>query len=146
MMITFFVPGIPVAKGSGRAFFNKGMKRPIVVQDNAARQKPWASAISYFAQEAGTTILDGPVSLRLLFVMPRPKSHYRTGMNAHLLKPNAPGWHTSTPDLDKLIRCVKDALTNIAWKDDRQVCEMHDLAKIYGDRPGVQITIKGVDE
>lgn len=117
--ITFFVPGTPVAKGSARAFFRKGMAHPVVVQDNSERQKPWASLISIMAQQAGLSPVENGCVLHLCFNMPRPKSHFRANGDvkpAHFERP-----HTSKPDLDKLIRCVLDALTGVAYLDDSQV-------------------------
>jgi len=143
-MITFFVPGIPVAKGSAKAFYNKHTGRAIVSQTNRERQRPWASMISVCAQNTGCQVYGGGVSLSLLFIMPRPKSHYGTGKNSQNLKMSAPTFHTSTPDLDKLIRCVKDALKGIVYKDDSQVCKMTEVVKAYGEAPGVQITVEEV--
>jgi Holliday junction resolvase RusA-like endonuclease len=141
MKILLFVPGVPVPKGSAKSFYSPKSKRIVTMQDNRDRQKPWASMISYFAQEAGCEVSQGPMSLRLSFTMPRPKSHYGTGKNASVLKPAAPINHTSTPDLDKLIRCVKDALTGVAWRDDSQVCFVV-ARKAYGDLPGVSMAIE----
>jgi len=39
--------------------------------------------------------LEGALSVSMIFNMPRPKSHYRTGRYSHLLKSNAPKLHTS---------------------------------------------------
>jgi Holliday junction resolvase RusA-like endonuclease len=141
-MKSFCVPGIPVAKGSAKAFYNRKLGRAMVIQDNRERQKPWASLISYHAQEAGCKPMDGGVCLTLQFVMPRPKAHYGTGKNATRLKEPTLDFHIVKPDLDKLIRCVKDALTGVAWHDDSQVCLMREVWKRYGDIPGVEIEIK----
>ena len=73
--------------------------------------------------------------------MPRLKGHYGTGKNAGTLKPSAPLFHTSKPDLDKLVRCIKDALTGIAWKDDAQV-SLVCATKVYDEQPGARISIK----
>lgn len=135
--ITFFVPGTPVAKGSAKAFYNRKINRAFVTQTNLEKQKPWVSLISVMAQEAGLTITDGPVSVRLEFRMPRPKSHF--GKKG--LKPNAPLWHRSKPDVDKLVRAVLDSLTGIAYLDDSQVCDSHEI-KQYSEQPGVLITIE----
>ena len=141
-MKSFFVAGTPISKGSAKSFFSKKSGSIVTMQDNRDRQRPWSSLISYTAQQVGCQPLNGPVSLTLKFYMPRPKNHYGTGRNARTLKLSAPKYHTSTPDLDKLIRCVKDALTGVAWKDDKQVCVMPRTEKIYGDTPGVYIEIK----
>jgi len=139
---SFFVPGVPVPKGSAKAFMNKGMKFPVVIQDNVEKQKPWASSIGYSAQMSGFEVKNGPVSIGVTFYMPRLKSHFGTGKNSERVKDSAPTYHISKPDLDKLIRCVKDALTGIAWKDDSQVCVCTRLEKIYSLQPGALITIE----
>ena len=145
MRKSFFVAGVPVPKGSAKAFMNNGMKFPVVVQDNAEKQKPWASAIAYTAQQSGVQYIErGPIRLSVIFYMPRLGSHFGTGKNSGILKPGAPVYHTAKPDLDKLLRCVKDALTGITWKDDAQVAVGLELKKIYGDYPGVFITIEAL--
>jgi len=58
-------------------------------------------------------LLDGPVSLSVSFYLPRPKS-LRAKTKPHVTK----------PDLDKLVRSVKDGLTQIVWHDDSQVVEV----------------------
>jgi Holliday junction resolvase RusA-like endonuclease len=144
----FFVQGVPVPKGSAKAFYNKRIGRAQVVQDNAERQKPWASLISLTAaQETGSPLWKGPVSLSLVFTMPRPKKHYFTGKRAHVLRPDAPVWHTShTGDLDKLVRLVKDSLTGIVWVDDCQVAQLDNVKKVYGATPGVDIEVVELEE
>ncbi len=130
-MIDIFVPGTPVPKGSAKAFVVKG--RAIVMQDNRDSQKPWASSISYTAMQAMKfeKPVSGPVSISLTFYMPRPKGHYGSGKNSDLVKDSAPQHHVTKPDLDKLVRCVKDALTGVVWNDDSQVCEISKAEKLY---------------
>lgn len=120
-MISFFVPGVPVPKGSAKAFYNRKAGKVVTMQTNRDKQTPWASLIAYSAQEAGCKATDGPVSIFMEFIFARPQNHYGTGRNAGTLKTTAPYWHTVTPDLDKLERCVLDALTGVAWHDDKQV-------------------------
>jgi len=63
----------------------------------------------------------GPISLVVVFYMPRPKSHYGSGKNASILKKSAPSYHVTKPDTDNLLKFVKDAFNKIYWKDDSQV-------------------------
>ncbi|MDY0037975.1 MAG: RusA family crossover junction endodeoxyribonuclease [Zoogloea oleivorans] len=139
--VSFFVPGIPVPKGSAKAFVNKRTGRAQVMQDNREKQKPWASAITLSAMQYGVQGTLAPVKVDLVFAMPRLKSHFGTGKNATSIKPNAPLAHVSKPDLDKLIRCVLDALTGVAWHDDSQVFEVR-ASKFYSSRPGVTVTLE----
>lgn len=130
MAVQFFVPGVPVPKGSAKAFMRKGARFPVVMQDNAEKQKPWASMVGLCAQSAGAQRIGGSVCLKMSFYFPRPKSHFRK--NGVDFRPSAPATHVTKPDLDKLVRCVMDALTGIAYTDDSQVIELH-LHKTFAD-------------
>ena len=57
--------------------------------------------------------LGGPLSLEIEFRFPRPKSHFGTGRNATVLKPDAPSFVVSRKygDLSKLIRSTEDAIS-----------------------------------
>lgn len=118
--ITFFVRGEPKAQPRPRAFArNFGGKWQARVYD-AKTSENWKSLIAVAAAGLFKKPIEGPVSLSLIFFMPRPKSHRRANGE---LKESAPVWHLSKPDADNLEKAVMDALTQIgAWRDDSQVC------------------------
>ena len=68
------------------------------------------------------------VSLRVVFHMPRPKSHFRVikGETSEKVKEQFLTLaHTKKPDLDNLVKSVKDAMTDCGvWKDDSQVTRL----------------------
>ena len=106
---------------------------------------PWREAVRAETQRAmqDQCTFTGAVHLQLQFVMTRPKGHFRTGRNAHLLRPGAPSYPAGKPDIDKLARAVMDGLTEGgAWKDDSQVVDLR-AEKMYaiGDTPGCIIRI-----
>jgi Holliday junction resolvase RusA-like endonuclease len=121
MSIEFTVYGKPAQMGSKKAFVRGN--RAIITDDNSKQRKQWANAVATAAAEAmdGKPLMDGPVSLLVIFFFARPKSHYGSGKNAKTLKSSAPERHAQSPDLDKLVRCLNDALTGIVFRDDRQV-------------------------
>jgi Holliday junction resolvase RusA-like endonuclease len=129
-MIHFFAAGVPVPKGSMKAFVRG--KRAIVTHDNA-KVVPWASLVSYTARQHVSAPLSGPIEAQLVFALPRPKSLPK--------RHHAP---TRKPDVDKLARLVLDALTGIAWQDDAQVVSLT-CAKQYANVPGVTVTLYGLD-
>ena len=57
-------------------------------------------------------------------------------------KANTPH-HTSKPDVDNLIKSIKDALNGIAYKDDSQVVSVF-ARKQYADREGIFIEIEEI--
>lgn len=154
--ISFFVQGIPVPKGSAKGFVNKWTKRVIIMQTNRERLVPWASTISHEASKVWTRPpSSNAFTVSVDFFFNRPKSHFGTGKKSGVLRADAPQWHISTPDTDKLLRSVLDALTAIVYVDDRQVfgCppfkyyvwgpwESEPLTEQDSDRSGVRITIR----
>lgn len=142
--IIFFVPGVAKPAGSKTAF---GLKSGghytgrFVVTDACKGSKPWKKVVSAEAMNHKPAMpLDCPLSARFSFIISRPKCHYRTGKNAHILKDDAPLHPTSKPDVLKLTRAVEDALTKIIYVDDSQIVTEH-ISKRYGSAPGVNIEI-----
>jgi len=148
MRVEFRCDGIPQTKGSAKAFMRPGMKFPVVTNDNA-KCKPWQAGVTQAAAAAMKgEPWRGPVMLTLVFYMPRPKGHYGTGKNAGMLRPSAPVHHTTKPDLDKLVRAVKDGLTGVVYGDDSQVVWIN-ARKEYASivhTCGVEVRASNVEE
>ena len=130
-MIAFTVFGVPVPKGSKRAFVLPNSRRVAMVESSAKTLKPWLSDVRYQAslKMNGHDLLLGPVALHLDFSMPKPKSYPK---RRQLFMTKARG------DADKIARAVLDALKGVLYRDDAQVVELL-IRKEYGDRPGVRI-------
>lgn len=145
-IIQFGVPGIPQPRGSKRAMPNRAGGRPLMVDTNA-KSKPWMATVASAASSAmeGRPLLDGPLVLDVAFYFPRPKSHYRTGKNSHLLRADAPGWHDKKPDCDKLVRSIGDAMTGVVYRDDAQLAAIT-VKKAYSDTGGcVMVAVQTLD-
>jgi len=119
------IPGKPIAKHRPR-FYRRG-NYVGTYNDQQTEEGRW----QLFAAGQVKQILDGPIKLEVMFYMPIPKS---------APKRNRPIWHTKKPDLDNLIKFVKDCLNGIAWKDDSQVCSIA-AEKMYNDEPQTVICI-----
>ena len=120
--IEVVILGRPVPAGSKRALpvrLKSGETRTIIVDANK-NAKPWKQEVAQTArsQYAGTGVIQGEIMLCTFFQFARPKSHYRTGKNSHLLRDSAPKYHTQKPDVTKLVRGVEDALSKIIYHDD----------------------------
>ena len=137
----FFVPGVPKPGGSKRAIYNAKLGRSLVIED-CKGNKDWRAVVALAAQQArgNEPLMSGAIDLRVEFVLPRPKHHFRANGQ---LKPTAPFWHTSKPDATKLLRALEDALTKIAWNDDAQVA-YQEVRKRYGTDPGACVVIKHI--
>ena len=97
------------------------------------------------AQFKPKTALAGDIMLKLIFTMPRPQSHYRTGKFKHILKDGYEHiiYHTFTPDLDNLVKLICDTIQgkDRMIVDDSQIC-MLQAEKIYGDPPMTEVIIE----
>lgn len=131
----FNVLGIePAPQGSKRHVGNGRMVEASV------KVKPWRYAVSQAALELKEAMTDRPVFIQITFLFNRPKSHYNSKGQ---LKPVAPLYKSTKPDLDKLVRSTLDALTNVLIKDDSQVVNLI-CCKQYaneGELPGALINI-----
>ena len=136
------VRGIPAPQGS------KVRNRYGAVYESSRAVKPWREAIRAEVQQQMPAPLAGAVTCWIAFYMARPKGHYRTGRNAHLLRDGAPARPAGKPDVDKLARAVLDGLTDGgAWKDDGQVVTLTAL-KVYATRgtpTGCRIELRETD-
>lgn len=149
-MISLIVFGTPAPQGSKRHVGGG------VMIESSKKVKPWRDAVRSDAVEirAGAEPLDGPLVADMVFTFNRPKSHYRTGKNAHLLRDDAPPRPTGAPDLSKLARSTEDALTDAGlWRDDSRVVEYRRLAKVYAgadpdalNSPGATIRVLSLKE
>lgn len=138
MKLTFRVSGLPVAKGSLRAFLPKGTTRPILTS-TSRNLKSWEQNIHSTAVAAARlanwSVPDRaiPIGVSVSVALPRPKSLTKNQID-----------HVKKPDLDKLIRAVLDALTGIGYEDDSQVM-LIDATKRYvvsGEMAGIVVCVQ----
>lgn len=99
--------------------------------------------LSIVQKQAPKSPIEGPIKITIACFFSRPKSHYRSGKNAHLLKDNHPKWHTTKPDGDNLLKFVKDALNKVYWRDDSLICDER-VVKLYSDKPRTEIYINKI--
>lgn len=133
-MIAFDVYGIPGPQGSKR---HVGGGRMI---ESSKKVKPWREAVRWSAVEARGTNppMEGPLSVLLVFTLPKPLNAPKTRQTFPMRK----------PDIDKLVRSTFDALTEAGvWIDDAQVIDLLTAKRFPNegsdalDAPGVRVTV-----
>lgn len=121
--LSLWIAGTPKAQPRVRAF-RRGRHASVYTPDSA---DAWKAAVraAVLERTSNSTPFLGPVSLRLEFVLPRPKRLKGT------LVP-----HASKPDIDNLVKAVMDAMGDCGvWADDAQVAELH-ASKQYAEEGG----------
>lgn len=122
-------PGLPRAKG--RARFGQG--RVFTPKRTADAEKSLKSA----AREAmqGEPPYRCAIWLSIVFVFEVPKSWSVKAQEAAL-------FHVFKPDIDNLVKLVKDSLNKIVWSDDSIVAVWGPTYKVYGPAAATRIHIR----
>jgi Holliday junction resolvase RusA-like endonuclease len=119
--------GNPVAQGRPRAFRRGnhiGMYDP-------QKSKSWKDTICWQAAQQKAIVMDGALILDVIFILERPKS-----------LPKKTLWHIKRPDLDNLVKAVKDALNGICYRDDSQIVDMYAKKRYATPEEGVGVIIR----
>lgn len=134
--ISFEIIGAPVAQGRPRA--GKNFSGKTVLYD-PAKSKDFKHYVSLVAsQHKPQELITGPIHLELNFYQPTPKKYHTKPKQA--LIESGELLPITKPDLDNLVKGVKDGLTKIIWQDDSQVVSMN-VQKSYSMTPRVKVEI-----
>lgn len=143
MSVHIVAYGRPAPQGSKRFVGVKGGRGRMIESSKAVA--PWRECVhaAGVAARASAPPLDGPLLVRMVFTMPKPKSAPKRRQT----------WPSTQPDLSKLCRATEDALTTAGvWTDDARVVAYGRLAKVYPgedadalEAPGVRIEITRLD-
>ena len=135
-MIDFTIPGKPIPLKRHRPSARGGYYDP----SSKDKKQTWLQIAKY---KPGVPFL-GNIYLKLVFYMPRPKHHYRTGKYKHLLKESCKDmvYHGIKPDLDNLIKYISDVMNKGFYIDDSQICIIQ-AEKKYGE-PRTEVTIQEI--
>ena len=137
MKQTFVYEGIPKAQGRPKFFRRGNFVGAYDPKDSRAYKNNIAAQI--VAQKPILIEREKAIKLWLSFYLPRPKGHYNSKGD---VKPQyAPSAHTKKPDLDNLVKAVKDSLKGILWYDDSQVYAT-ESEKRYSDKARVYIIVE----
>lgn len=145
--------GTPIPKGSTQIVTHRAggvpLQRPLLVQANSHKLESWSKTVAGAALAARARLEGFPISKQALrvgivFRLRRPESHF----GARGLRPSAPPWPSSKPDIDKLARSTLDPLTGIVYDDDARIVELS-VRKVYcagaGEVVGAVIDVEVVE-
>lgn len=139
-IVTLDVRGVPVPQGSVSQWRMPNGKTATKYPPGVYR---WRAQVQEAAMRLGVETFTGAVEVHLGFDLQRAQAHFGTGRNLNIIKASAPPYpiNRKSGDIDKLTRCILDALTDAAiWNDDSQVVTVI-ASKRYADRPGVLIKV-----
>jgi len=134
LRISFSVPGEP--RGKGRPRFAKGR----AYTDAATASYENLIAINAKAAMAGREPLATPVDVWVRINMQPPSSASKSRIALMLSGDLRP---IKRPDIENVAKAVLDAMNQIVFRDDAQVCGLR-VAKFYDSQPGLTIDVEEV--
>ncbi len=137
--VIFVIPGEPVAKGRARSFVRNGHVAHYT-PDKTAR---YENLVKLAAQQAmgDKTPTEGAVALIVKAFMSIPASWSQKKQRAAALGEITP---TKRPDLDNIVKAIKDGANGVTWRDDSQVVDVR-ASKRYGT-PRIEVEVKAIGE
>jgi len=122
--VRFIVDAEPRPQGSMTGVYNRRLGVSRVRHNNAPALMMWRTLVREAAREAGAELWTGPIGMHMSF-----------GIKAPLDRRHG---YPKYPDLDKLVRGVLDALTNLCYVDDSQVVKL-DASKIWDPSTMIEV-------
>ena len=130
----FTVPGEPIAKGRARSFVRNGHVAHFTPEKTAR----YENLVRLAAQQAmdGEPPRDGAVRLTVTAVFTIPASWSKKRQAEAVRAPV-----TKRPDLDNVVKAIKDGCNGVLWRDDCQVACLI-ATKTFGEIPGVWVCVE----
>lgn len=138
--VEFTIAGEPVAQGRPR-FSNRG---GFVRAYDPAKSREAKNHVKYCAKEIMVDVepLTGPLHMRAEFGIMMPKSMERKRT------PRSREWRVKKPDLDNLLKLVKDACSGIVYLDDNTIVQVtaRKIQCAQGEAPFTRVCFEEVDD
>lgn len=129
---TYIIKGKPIPWARSRT--NNGMHF-----DSQKKEKLFYG-LEMRNQHEGEDMFEGPLHLDITFFMPIPSS-----LSQNKRREIIGVYHASRPDLDNMVKFIKDAATGILYLDDNIISSIA-AHKVYSTNPHTKITIKELNE
>ena len=140
--ITVTIPGEPVAQGRPRFSTHGGFPRAYDPKTSKEGKQSVRFFVANQMEKDDLLPLEGPIMLHAQFGIKLPTSQERKR------SPKPRIWRTKKPDLDNLIKLVKDACSGIAFLDDNQIVKVsaEKIQCAQGEAPFTRIRFKELEE
>jgi len=139
---SIIIPGEPIAQGRPK-FSNRG---GFVKAYDPKKSRDGKQSVKYFVanqmSDEGADPMDGPIHMQVQFGIKLPTSQYRKRT------PVPRKWRIKKPDLDNLVKLVKDACSGIVYLDDNQIVKVsaEKIECAQGESPFTKLRFSQLDE
>ncbi|KAG0188270.1 hypothetical protein DFQ28_005162 [Apophysomyces sp. BC1034] len=127
-VVAFSIPGTPVGKGRPK-FARRGNHVTTYTPEKTASYENLVKVKALEAMQGQQQPIDGPVCLELTLLVTPPASWSKKKTADALCGFVFP---TSKPDIDNVLKGICDAMNEVVFRDDKQVCDVH-IVKRYAE-------------
>jgi Holliday junction resolvase RusA-like endonuclease len=138
MELTLTIPGEPCAQGRPRFSTHGGFVKAYDPEKSRNYKAYVKMCAIKSMEEQGWTLTEKALSIEIRAFMSIPSSKSKKFKQAAIVGAERP---TKKPDVDNVFKILTDALSGIAYKDDKQIVDAK-ISKFYADEPGVEVIIK----
>ena len=138
MELTLTIPGEPCAQGRPRFSTHGGFVKAYDPEKSRNYKAYVKMCAIKSMQEQGLTLTEKALSIEVRAFMSIPPSKSKKFKQAAVLGIERP---TKKPDVDNIFKCVTDAMSGIAYKDDKQIVAAT-VNKWYAEVPRVEVLIR----
>ena len=136
--ISIFIPMIPKAQKRDRITARNDFAKSYKDKTQRTNEDNLRAMIYKHMPTHVLWPLKTAIKLFLGIAMPVPSSESKKSKKAMI---SGLIRHIKKPDLDNLIKHLKDVGSGVMWQDDRQIDELH-ARKYYSDEPGWHIYLE----
>ena len=117
-----------------------------VIESTPKKTRDYEKNVAMFASEAmreagQADLFSGPITLHAQFCFLMPESRVCKKHKEGCKKLHKGDPHTQRPDLDNLLKSIKDGMNQVVWVDDSMIYKFGRLEKIWSDVPGIVIGV-----
>lgn len=138
------IPGQPQGKARARTFYNPRLgKHQSITPNNTVLYENLVKTCYMRSHEGECFDEDQPLEVIIYAYYEIPKSMSKKDKQAVM---DGKLFPTKKPDADNIAKVICDALNGMAYKDDKQIVDLHLMKRYAGSKgePYVAVTIKPV--
>lgn len=136
--LTIMIPGEPCAQGRPRFSTHGGFVKAYDPEKSRNYKAYVKMCAIKSMQEQGWTLTEKALSIEIRAFMSIPSSKSKKFKQAAIEGIERPA---KKPDPDNIFKCITDALSGVAYKDDKQIVDAR-INKWYAEVPRVEVRIK----
>lgn len=137
--VKFEVEGKPFGKQRPRVVHRGGFSRAYTPKETVEYEKKVKS--SYLLSSENSIKMDKPIKADIIGIFPIPESTSKK-KRKYMIENKV--HHTKKPDCDNIAKSILDALNNVAYYDDSQICKLS-VEKYYGEVPKVIVSLNEIN-